>query len=157
MRLDHLVSLMWGNAKLLILFLAFLIERKIVDFFALFFFFVESKSVEKWTANEVTEWLDYLSLSEYKTNFLRHDIQGSELVTLQRRDLRELGVTKVGHIKRILHSVEKLKALIVPSPQPHQLPLLLPITPLIPAKEEEKSPKKDDQDKPHPVSKQTSL
>jgi len=69
----------------------------------------EIKSVDKWNAIEVGEWLEHLQLEEYKLNFLRHDIQGSELLTLQRRDLRELGVTKVGHIKRILQSIDKLK------------------------------------------------
>jgi hypothetical protein len=69
----------------------------------------EIKPVDKWNAAEVGEWLEHLQLEEYKLNFLRHDIQGSELLTLQRRDLRELGVTKVGHIKRILQSIDKLK------------------------------------------------
>lgn len=50
-----------------------------------------------------------MQLGEYKVSFLRNDIRGSELLSLQRRDLRELGVTKVGHLKRILKGIENLK------------------------------------------------
>ncbi|MBN3303422.1 DGKH kinase, partial [Amia calva] len=47
-----------------------------------------SLSVEKWGTEEVAAWLDSLSLGEYKDIFVRHDIQGSELVLLERRDLK---------------------------------------------------------------------
>jgi len=75
--------------------------------------FLESKEVEKWTLSEVGEWLDHLQLGEYKYHFARHDIQGAELVCLQRRDLKELGISKVGHIKRILQGIENLHSDIV--------------------------------------------
>lgn len=50
-----------------------------------------------------------VQMKEYQENFLRHDIRGSELLSLERRDLKELGVTKVGHIKRILQAVADIK------------------------------------------------
>uniref|UniRef100_A0A8C3T8R6 Diacylglycerol kinase n=1 Tax=Chelydra serpentina TaxID=8475 RepID=A0A8C3T8R6_CHESE len=46
--------------------------------------------VEKWGAEEVAAWLDTLGLGEYKDIFFRHDIQGSELILLERRDLKVL-------------------------------------------------------------------
>lgn len=52
--------------------------------------------------------MESLGLSEYKDNFESHDIRGNELLNLNRGDLKELGVTKVGHVKRILHSVKAL-------------------------------------------------
>ncbi|XP_075057861.1 diacylglycerol kinase delta isoform X2 [Mixophyes fleayi] len=61
-----------------------------------------------WGTEEVSLWLERLSLSEYKEVFTRHDIRGCELLHLERRDLKELGVTKVGHMKRILHSIREL-------------------------------------------------
>jgi len=64
--------------------------------------FVEVTEVAKWTLADVGDWLDHLQLGEYKYHFSRHDIQGAELLCLQRRDIKELGITKVGHIKRIL-------------------------------------------------------
>lgn len=83
-------------------------------------------------------WLDYLCLTEYKDIFIGHDVRGAELIHLERRDLKvahvlpsrllqsktvnfnlvedemllpfiqDLGVTKVGHIKRILQGIREL-------------------------------------------------
>ncbi|XP_069069861.1 diacylglycerol kinase delta isoform X1 [Pleurodeles waltl] len=64
--------------------------------------------VHLWGTEEVAAWLERLSLCEYKDIFIRNDIQGSELLHLERRDLKDLGVTKVGHMKRILHGVKDL-------------------------------------------------
>lgn len=55
-------------------------------------------------------WLEALGLSEYADSFTRNDIRGRELLTLGRRDLKELGVTKVGHVKRILAAIRDLGA-----------------------------------------------
>ncbi|XP_077421451.1 diacylglycerol kinase delta isoform X2 [Vanacampus margaritifer] len=64
--------------------------------------------VERWGTEEVGAWLDFLCLSEYKDIFGRHDVQGSELLHLERRDLKDLGVSKVGHMKRILQGIREL-------------------------------------------------
>lgn len=44
--------------------------------------------VERWGTEEVGIWLEQLSLGEYRDTFIRHDIQGSELLHLERRDLK---------------------------------------------------------------------
>uniref|UniRef100_A0A803VYP9 Diacylglycerol kinase n=1 Tax=Ficedula albicollis TaxID=59894 RepID=A0A803VYP9_FICAL len=44
--------------------------------------------VQKWGTDEVAAWLDLLSLGEYKEIFISHDIRGSELLHLERRDLK---------------------------------------------------------------------
>lgn len=54
-------------------------------------------------------WLEGLSLEEYSDAFAKHDVTGRELLSLARRDLRDLGVTKVGHVKRILQAVKELQ------------------------------------------------
>ncbi|XP_028903680.1 diacylglycerol kinase eta isoform X2 [Ornithorhynchus anatinus] len=64
--------------------------------------------VQKWGTDEVAAWLDLLSLGEYKETFIRHDIRGAELLHLERRDLKDLGITKVGHMKRILQGIKEL-------------------------------------------------
>nr|XP_051690125.1 diacylglycerol kinase delta isoform X2 [Oryctolagus cuniculus] len=64
--------------------------------------------VHLWGTEEVAAWLERLSLCEYKDTFTRHDIRGSELLHLERRDLKDLGVTKVGHVKRILCGIREL-------------------------------------------------
>ncbi|NXN09359.1 DGKD kinase, partial [Indicator maculatus] len=43
---------------------------------------------DKWGSEEVAAWLEALGLGEYKEIFVRHDIQGSELILLERRDLK---------------------------------------------------------------------
>ncbi|XP_036380757.1 diacylglycerol kinase eta-like isoform X1 [Megalops cyprinoides] len=49
---------------------------------------LSSLPAEKWDAEEVATWLDSLGLGEYREIFVRHDIQGSELVLLERQDLK---------------------------------------------------------------------
>ncbi|KAM3912361.1 diacylglycerol kinase eta-like isoform 1-T1 [Leptodactylus fuscus] len=67
-----------------------------------------SLTVDKWGTEEVAAWLEVLGLGEYKEIFIRHDIQGSELVLLERRDLKDLGIAKVGHMKRILQGIKDI-------------------------------------------------
>ncbi|XP_063763002.1 diacylglycerol kinase delta-like [Eleginops maclovinus] len=67
-----------------------------------------SLPVHQWGTEEVGVWLDFLCLSEYKDIFNGHDVRGAELIHLERRDLKDLGVTKVGHMKRILQGIREL-------------------------------------------------
>ncbi|KAM3615911.1 uncharacterized protein V6R79_009553 [Siganus canaliculatus] len=64
--------------------------------------------VHQWGTEEVGLWLDFLCLTEYKDIFTGHDVRGAELIHLERRDLKDLGVTKVGHMKRILQGIREL-------------------------------------------------
>ncbi|XP_062873210.1 diacylglycerol kinase delta-like isoform X2 [Trichomycterus rosablanca] len=64
--------------------------------------------VNQWGVEEVACWLEQLCLSEYKEIFIGHDVRGPELLHLERRDLKDLGVTKVGHMKRILQGIRDL-------------------------------------------------
>ncbi|KAG0444458.1 hypothetical protein HPB47_013773 [Ixodes persulcatus] len=75
-------------------------------------------AVTRWTAEEVAAWLAEIHMREYRDNFLRHDIRGTELLSLERRDLKELGLTKVGHIKRILQAIADMR-LSTSSPGAH--------------------------------------
>lgn len=49
---------------------------------------LHSIPVEDWGIEEVCLWLESLNLSEYKDSFVRHDIRGTEIRNLERRDLR---------------------------------------------------------------------
>jgi diacylglycerol kinase (ATP) len=66
------------------------------------------REVASWGTQEVATWLETLQLSEYIDSFVKNDIRGRELLTLARRDLKDLGVTKVGHVKRILQAIKDL-------------------------------------------------
>ncbi|XP_032237664.2 diacylglycerol kinase eta isoform X2 [Nematostella vectensis] len=64
--------------------------------------------IQFWAVEEVCRWLGNQGLGEYCELFTKHDIRGPELLSLTRNDLKDLGVTKVGHIKRILSGVKQL-------------------------------------------------
>ena len=66
-------------------------------------------NIQQWGNEEVAAWLESLQLEEYQDDFIRHDIRGPELLTLERRDLKELGIHKVGHIKRIQQAIWEIK------------------------------------------------
>ncbi|XP_031769879.1 diacylglycerol kinase delta isoform X1 [Galleria mellonella] len=70
---------------------------------------VTPAQVRGWGVKEVQTWLEGLQLGEYAEAFAKHDVTGRELLSLARRDLRDLGITKVGHVKRILQAVKDLQ------------------------------------------------
>ena len=47
-------------------------------------------NVYSWTTDDVGQWLDNLSLSEYKESFIGHEIRGTELLSLDKTDLQVL-------------------------------------------------------------------
>lgn len=67
-----------------------------------------NQDVSNWSTVEVGIWLESVQLGEYTEVFANNDIRGKELLNLSRRDLKEVGMTKVGHIKRILMAVKEL-------------------------------------------------
>lgn len=67
-----------------------------------------SEGVDTWDVLEVATWLETMTLGEYVESFTKNDIRGKELLTLGRRDLKDLGVTKVGHVKRLLQAIKDL-------------------------------------------------
>ncbi|XP_039264039.2 diacylglycerol kinase delta-like isoform X1 [Styela clava] len=66
-------------------------------------------NVNNWTLDEVSQWLDTLQFSEYRDIFIRHDIRGEELLKLEGGDLKGMGITKVGHVKRIQTGIKDLQ------------------------------------------------
>lgn len=65
-------------------------------------------AVCSWGISEVVTWLEAMQLAEYADSFVKNDIRGKELLTLGRRDLKDIGVVKVGHVKRILQAIKDL-------------------------------------------------
>ena len=72
----------------------------------------ECGSVEDWELEEVLEWLTDVGLGQYCHVFRAHDIHGKELLALTKQDIRELGLVKLGHIKRFVTALEKLSMLM---------------------------------------------
>src|ERR1700759_3941820 len=60
---------------------------------------------------EITDWLRGLGLEQYTTTFRDNDIDDAVLRRLTAEDLRELGVTSVGHRRRLLDAIAALGTL----------------------------------------------
>jgi len=63
----------------------------------------------EWSVEDVGVWLDWLQLSEYRPEFIRNSVSGSELFELDTDDFISLGVTKVGPRKRLEKRIRMLK------------------------------------------------
>ena len=54
--------------------------------------------VIQWSPNAVSQWLEAIGLPMYAYAFLEHEISGRELLSLERSDFKDVGVTKVNQI-----------------------------------------------------------
>ncbi|XP_069575884.1 SH3 and multiple ankyrin repeat domains protein 2 [Brachyistius frenatus] len=68
-----------------------------------------SKSVELWSKHDVADWLESLNLGEHRDAFLDNEIEGAHLPSLQKEDLIDLGVTRVGHRMNIERALKLLQ------------------------------------------------
>ncbi|NXH46860.1 SHAN2 protein, partial [Dicaeum eximium] len=67
-----------------------------------------TKPVHLWTKPDVADWLESLNLGEHKETFMDNEIDGTHLPNLQKEDLIDLGVTRVGHRMNIERALKKL-------------------------------------------------
>jgi class 3 adenylate cyclase/tetratricopeptide (TPR) repeat protein len=59
---------------------------------------------------DVTDWLQSLGLEQYLASFRENEIDDKVLSTLTSEDLKDLGVTAVGHRRRLLDAIAALQA-----------------------------------------------
>ena len=59
-------------------------------------------------SQEVTQWLEGLGLGQYATSFVEHEVGLDILPELCDADLREIGITALGHRKTILRAINQL-------------------------------------------------
>jgi class 3 adenylate cyclase len=64
---------------------------------------------------QVADWLEKLGLGQYAARFSENDIDFALLNKLNDADLKELGVTSLGHRKRLLEAIAERTA-VAPSP-----------------------------------------
>ena len=57
---------------------------------------------------DVGEWLKSLGLEQYEAAFRENDVDAELLPRLTADDLKDLGITSVGHRRRLLDAVAKL-------------------------------------------------
>lgn len=59
---------------------------------------------------DMAEWLRGLGLEQYAPAFREHHIDGTILRRLTIQDLRELGISSIGHRRRMLDAIAALPA-----------------------------------------------
>ncbi len=69
----------------------------------------EEKKPKKWSAEEVVVWLEGLGLNEYSDAFRDAKINGKKLLALDKPQLKDLGVNKLGHVKKLTINIDLLK------------------------------------------------
>ena len=67
---------------------------------------------------DVTAWLKNLGLGQYEAAFRDNAIEHDLLPTLTAEDLKDLGVTIVGHRRRLLDAIAAVGAASKPTPPP---------------------------------------
>ena len=58
---------------------------------------------------EIADWLEKLGISEYAQRFIENDIDISVLGDLTDRDLSDLGISSLGHRRKILRAIAELR------------------------------------------------
>ncbi|TAQ86861.1 hypothetical protein B7494_g4833 [Chlorociboria aeruginascens] len=80
--------------------------------------------ITEWTADECADFVGSLGLRQYVDQFLENEIVGEALVALQHDDLKQMGITSVGHRLTILKSVYDIKIKQdIPIDSDHYVPL----------------------------------
>ncbi|KAI6245383.1 hypothetical protein HI914_06593 [Erysiphe necator] len=80
--------------------------------------------ITQWTADECADFVSSLGLHQYGDQFLENEIVGEALVALQHDELKQMGVTSVGHRLTILKSVYDIKVRQeIPIENDHYIPL----------------------------------
>jgi len=65
--------------------------------------------IEMWTTEHVGQWLKFLDLGGYRKSFKDNAVGGPELLDLEPEDLVHLGVQTLGHRKRLMLEIKKLR------------------------------------------------
>jgi class 3 adenylate cyclase len=71
---------------------------------------------------QVTDWLEGLGLGQYAHRFAENDIDFAVLAKLNDADLKELGVTSLGHRKRLLEAIAERAGAPSPTPAEPKVP-----------------------------------
>ncbi|PGH23785.1 hypothetical protein AJ80_02215 [Polytolypa hystricis UAMH7299] len=80
--------------------------------------------ITSWTAEECSDFLAGLGLSQYCKAFIENEIVGEALVALKHDELKEMGISSVGHRLTILKNVYEMKTKQgVPVDPDHYIPL----------------------------------
>jgi hypothetical protein len=63
----------------------------------------------QWTINECSAWLESIELGELREYFVENSVEGAELLDLTEDDMKSMGITKLGHRKKLLKKIAMLR------------------------------------------------
>jgi hypothetical protein len=67
---------------------------------------------------QIADWLDKLGLGQYAQRFAENDISFAILSDLKDQDLKELGVSSLGHRRQLLRAIAELNGVEKGKPEP---------------------------------------
>lgn len=70
---------------------------------------MSDEPITKWNADDCADFIGSLELGQYAQDIIDHRINGEALVSLQLVDLKDIGITSLGHRLTILKNVYDLK------------------------------------------------
>ena len=68
----------------------------------------EVKPVQLWEVEDVSNWLTSIGLGVYSDTFKENEIVGEHLAQLTREDIKDLGITKIGHLKTFRQKLDSV-------------------------------------------------
>ena len=69
-------------------------------------------------AMDVADWLRALGLEQYEAAFRENDVDAELLPNLTADDLKDLGITSVGHRRHLLEAIAALRTQDTPADEP---------------------------------------
>src|SRR5499427_1959971 len=75
---------------------------------------------------QIADWLTQLGMHEYTQRFAENDIDFDILTDLTDHDLEKIGVTSVGHRRKLLRAIANLKCVVTPAIPAAAVPLATP-------------------------------
>src|SRR5277367_4426086 len=72
---------------------------------------------------QIADWLQKLGLGQYAERFVENDINFAILPRLAEQDLKELGVTSLGHRRQLLLAIEEISKVTAPPPSASEVPV----------------------------------
>jgi hypothetical protein len=69
----------------------------------------EIHAMQGWTVQQVTQWLQSISMGRFTGVFIEHEITGDLLALLSENDLMQMGIIVVGPRKHLLKELAKVK------------------------------------------------
>jgi len=74
-----------------------------------------NKPLEEWSLEDILQWLKDKNLTQYCNSFKENDIDGPNLLELNETDLKDLGITSIGHRKVFMRHLNEVKNFTYPA------------------------------------------